>query len=200
MEMIIKRISPQSTSGSLILAALAHTALYGAILLAFAITAGHHPAEELTQTTELSYETFDAPPPPKDAPMPKPVVRDEPKEIQDKTSDIAGTQKEAPPAAAAPAAVQTTANVPYYKIKPKYPRAALVAGIEGWVALMIDVAEDGGVQNVRVTGGEQKSMFQDEARRSVEKWKYKPFLDSSGRPVKKANHEVRVDFKLSEAV
>jgi TonB family protein len=76
----------------------------------------------------------------------------------------------------------------------------LVAGIEGWVALMIDVAEDGGVQNVRVTGGEQKSMFQDEARRSVEKWKYKPFLDSSGRPVKKANHEVRVDFKLSEAV
>ena len=198
--MIMKRISPQSTSGSLLLAALAHTALYGVILLCFAISAGRPKVEETTPLTELSYETFDAPPVDK-APPPKPVAMpDEPKELQDKTSEVAGTQKEKPAAAAAPVAAQTTPNVPYYKIKPKYPRAALAAGIEGWVALKIDVAEDGAVENVRVVGGEQKSMFQDEARRSVEKWKYKPFLDSSGRPVKKADHEVRVDFRLTDAV
>lgn len=197
--MILKRISPRSTSGSLFWATLAHSAIYGAILLAFAINS-NRKEEIVPPTTELAYETFDAPAPPKDAPAPKPVVQENtPRELQDQTSDVAGTQKEKPAAAAAPQS-QTVANVPYYKIKPKYPRAALAAGIEGWVELKIDVDDQGAVGNVRVVGGEQKTMFQDEARRAVEKWKYKPFLDSSGKPVKKADHEVRVDFKLRDSV
>ena len=139
--MILKRFSPRSTSGSLLLATLVHTAVYGAVLLCFAIGAGKEVATELTPTTELAYETFDAPPPSKDAPAPKPPVEDNsPKELQDQNSDIAGTQKEKPAQQAA-APVQSVANVPYYKIKPKYPRAALAAGIEGWVSLKIDVDE-----------------------------------------------------------
>ena len=198
--MILKRISPRTTSGSLLWATVAHSAVYGAILLCFALGA-HKAEEQITPVTEeLSYETFDAPPPPKDAPIPKPPVEDNtPKELQDQNSEVAGTQKEKPAAPAA-AAAQTFANVPYYKIKPKYPRAALAAGIEGWVEFKVDVDETGTVENVRCVGGEQKSLFQDEARRAVEKWKYKPFLDANGKPIKKTDHVVRVDFKLRDAV
>ena len=198
--MILKRISPRTTSGSLILAGAAHALVYGAIFICFALGSRHGNEEIVPVTEDLSYQTFDAPPLPKDAPMPKPpVVDNSPKELQDKDSTVAGTQKEKP-AAPAVAAAQSVANVPYYKIKPKYPRAALAAGIEGWIELKIDVDDQGTVGNVRVTGGEQKSLFQDEARRAVEKWKYKPFLDANGKPMKKTDHIVRVDFKLRDAV
>jgi hypothetical protein len=33
----------------------------------------------------------------------------------------------------------------------------------------------------------------------VQQWKYRPFVDESGRPTRKVAHQVRLDFKLEEA-
>lgn len=210
---VVSWISPKSASGSMVMAFLAHAALYGGVI--FFMSLGFSKHEEFPPAVEeIAYETFDAPPAPAEVARPvaktKAPEEDEkvdekpdtsPKELQDDKGMVAGVQTAAK-------AVTTTGAVgtgdalvtPYYKIKPKYPRAALVSGVEGWVTFKIDVNEKGEVENVRVTGGEQKSMFQDEARRAVEKWKYKPFLDASGKPYKKTDHQVQVDFKLSDAV
>jgi protein TonB len=119
-------------------------------------------------------------------------------ELNDQSSDIASLQKEqvnVPQPMASPKNVNTT-DIPYYKVKPKYPKEALLSGIEGFILLEIDIKEDGTVENLKLTGGEKINLFENEARRAVVKWKYKPFLDGLGNPIRKTQHLVRVDFKL----
>jgi protein TonB len=125
--------------------------------------------------------------------------KDTVKELQDDKSDVTGTEKAKIENNVANDSNGTASSTPYYKVKPKYPQAALVSGTEGWIELKIDINEQGEVENVRIIGGEQRNTFQSEARRAVEKWKYKPFRDASGNPVKKIDHIVRVDFKLQDA-
>jgi protein TonB len=213
MENVIKWHSPRSVPGSMMLAVLAHGILFGGVFVFLKMGFRSHE-ESVPVTEEIAYETFSAPPAPTevvkpvartpepDTPEEKPEEPDTtPKELQDSQSTVAGTQAAAKPQQATTGAEGTgdAATTPYYKIKPKYPRAALVSGVEGYVIMKIDVNEKGEVENIRVTGGQEKTMFQEEARRAVEKWKYKPFLDASGKAVKKTDHEVRVDFKLQDA-
>lgn len=121
-------------------------------------------------------------------------------ELNDQSSDIASSQKEqvkVPQPTASPKNANTT-DIPYYKVKPKYPKEALLSGIEGFILLEIDIKEDGSVENLKLTGGEKIYLFESEARRAVIKWKYKPFTDESGNPIRKTQHIVRVDFKLTD--
>ncbi len=193
---LTQHLSPKSSSGSLLASVLIHLFIAGSVIGVMKI-GDHGPVQE-EQYVDLGYEELDAPP------IPQPVVKqvaDTPHELQDAKSEVVGTQKEAPPAPKeGEKSAGATSDVPYYKIKPKYPREALVSGTEGWVILQIDVTETGEVENVRVIDGEQKNMFQAEARRAVAQWKYRPFTDNSGNPVKKIDHQVRVDFHLKDAV
>jgi protein TonB len=212
MEKTLKWYSPAAPTGSMALATIAHGALYASVILWFTI-AGTHQEIPPEPAQTIDYETFSAPPAPtpvvkhiarveapKEAVQTAPQPSPHPQELHDANGPAAGTQAEAKPAAVnAQQGTGDAADTPYYKIKPQYPRAALVGGIEGYILLKIDINETGTVENVRVIGGAQRSMFQDEARRAVEKWKYKPFLDASGKPIKKTDHEVRVDFKLQDA-
>jgi protein TonB len=183
------------------------------ILLALKVHFVHKASAPIEVPEELQYETFSEPPAP--AEVPKPIAKtpepdepeeqtdepdDTPKEIQDSQSEIAGTQAAAKPVATTGAeGTGDAATTPYYRIKPKYPRAALVSGVEGFILLKVDITEAGTVENVRVIGGQERNMFQDEARRAVEKWKYKPFTDASGKVTRKVDHEIRVDFTLKDA-
>lgn len=158
---------------------------------------------------DLGYEQFEEPPQIVDTKVPDiketpDVVPDKSdptptvaQEMQDQSSDIVGTQKEvAPTPAPTPVVNKNVTDVPYYKVKPKYPKDALASGLEGFVMMQVDIKEDGSVENVKVTGGDKLTLFESEARRAVVKWKYKPFTDDSGHPIKKEQHLVRVDFKL----
>ena len=216
MDQTAKWFSPKTTSGSFLLAFAAHGALFGVVVLLLSLGILKFQADAVPMTEEIAYETFSEPP--TTVPAVKVVARVQPEEVQEKTnerpdnspkeiqdtkSDIAGAQAAAPKQQVATAGASSSAgdpNTPYYKIKPKYPRAALAAGVEGWVLIKVDINEKGDVENLRVVGGQERSMFQDEARRAVEKWKYKPFVDSNGKVIHKADHEVRVDFKLRDAV
>jgi protein TonB len=204
------RFSLRTFPGSMLLATAIHGAIYLAVVLLMAH--GWVSAERPTVDAELGYEVLDAPPAPAEkparvlrraepeVPKEKTIAKDtSTKELQDEKSDVIGTQKASAQRADIGGSADGDANAtPFYKIKPKYPRPALVAGLEGWVLLRIDVNEKGEVENVRAIGGEKRNLFESEARRAVEQWKYRPFLDKSGNPVRKADHQVRVDFKLSD--
>ncbi len=209
-------LSPQSSVGSTLFSILGHVLLAGAVLLAIDVLERRQPQVELVSmdSIDLGYESYEEPPIPEIKPAPKPIVKTPAKEhsevqaapvknletvnteLQDQESEVTGTQS-APVAAPAkaPSSGQVAAT-PYYKIKPKYPRSALVSGLEGWVQMLIDIDETGQVENVRVVDGEQRNTFQAEARRAVSKWKYRPFLDDKGHAIKKLDHQVRVDFSL----
>jgi protein TonB len=203
MERVASWYSLDSPIGSMLSSIFVHGALVGAFVLS--VTLGFMKQRPPEGEVQIDYQVLDEPPPPTpvvhhirrvvapETPAPQPVHQDiAPKELQDEKSTIAGTQTAQKPVATAASSTQGDADAtPYYKIKPKYPRAALVAGVEGWILLKIDVKDNGEVENVRIIGGEQRNMFESEARRAVEKWKY--------RPGKLTDHQVRVDFKLADA-
>lgn len=163
---------------------------------------------------DLGYQQFDEVPqliqPEQKIVKEEPIVKekiDEPvarsQEMQDQSSQVSGTQKEVEKKSQPVAQVksgQATTFVPYYKIKPKYPAEALEGNIEGFVLLAVDILEDGSVENIKVTGGEQVSYFEIAATRAVAKWKYQIFVDENGKAIKKTNYLVRVDFKIKDEI
>ena len=208
MKRIIQFLSPKSSSGSMLYSMLVHGLIYGTLIAI--LSAGFGKKEAPQDFLDLGYQTFDAPPDPaqevkKVVRAPDPVTPSDtkvqpdnaPKELQDEKGEVAGTQVATKTESTKGADTDgQAATTPYYKIKPKYPRAALIAGVEGWVLLQIDINEQGEVENVRVVGGEQRNMFESEAKRAVAQYKYKPFVDGSGKPFRKVDHQVRVNFKL----
>lgn len=199
----------------LTLSFLIHLALGGALAVVLSQTESAVIDVPVEEYMDLGYEQLEEPPEPVAAPKPVPVEAVEnvprdpapstdvaPRELQDESSTIAGTKAPEPaPVAAAPsssAGGNQAPSAPYYKIKPKYPKAALMAGLEGHVDLRIDIREDGTVENIRSVGGPEADVFESEARRAVAKWKYQPFMDEQGHAIRKENHQVRVEFKLKD--
>lgn len=210
MTLIMRYISPKSSSGSLVISVVAHLCILAAANVALKWAGS--TVQQAENYLDLEYEMLEAPPTPveevrKMARSPSPVVPAEaktvpdnsPKELQDEKSEIAGTQKAQEANNTGSQNNGDALSTPYYKIKPKYPKAALISGLEGWVLMVIDINENGEVENVRVIDGEQRNTFQSEARRAVQQWKYKPFVGTDGHPIRKADHQVRVDFKLEDA-
>lgn len=171
-----------------------HLLVLGAVKYGYLFQSAPVAANEETYV-DLGYQVLN------EVPLPPPVAAKS-EEMQDESSNVQSLQKEKskPLTNAAPSAAPTYSDVPYYKIKPKYPKDALEAGIEGHVMMTIDVLEDGAVENIKVTGGEKVGTFESAATRSVAKWKYKPFTDAAGNPIKKIGHIVRVDFKIKDEI
>lgn len=205
-------VSPESGSGSFLYSVCVHVSIAFAVIMLLKINLQTKSVAS-ESIIDMTYETFDRPPEPtqevrhvakvvepETPPETKPIVDNTPKEIQDAQSDIAGTQTSSQPVAqAASEGTGTAATTPFYKIKPKYPKAALVSGTEGWVLMKLDINEKGEVENVRVVDGEQRNLFQSEAKRAVEQWKYRPFIDQTGKAFRKLDHQVKVEFKLQDA-
>lgn len=182
--------SSKIKSTALIISVAAHLLTLGAVKYGYLFTLNHPaPAEETY--IDLGYQTFD------EVPEARPIIAKS-EEIQDSQGEVQSLQKEKSEPSVAPSDRPTYADVPYYKIKPKYPKDALEAGIEGNVRMTVDILEDGTVENIKVTGGEKVGMFEAAATRSVAKWKYKPFTDASGKPIKKESYVVQVDFKIKD--
>lgn len=86
---------------------------------------------------------------------------------------------------------------PIVRIEPRYPIQAARDGTEGWVQLSFTINEVGGVEDVEVIDAEPKRVFDREARRALQKWKYKPNI-VDGKPTKQYNMKVQLDFKLDQ--
>ena len=209
MERTLRWHSPKTWSGSFLTSFLVHFGVYGGVLLAANYT-NFFARQETVLKDDTVYEMFDEVPEMDKvvhhataAPQEKVVeekVDTREHEMQDQNSDVTGRQTAKEAKLPVAADTKDTTNVPYFRIKPKYPVEALRAGAEGFVDFKIDILEDGTVDNARVIGGEKRNMFEAAARQAITKWKFKPFLDSTGKAVKKADVLQRIDFKMVDAV
>lgn len=86
---------------------------------------------------------------------------------------------------------------PIVRIPPKYPPAAARDGKEGWVKLEFTINEVGGVEDVKVIDADPKRIFDREARRALQKWKYRPKI-VDGVAVRQLGQQVQLDFTLGE--
>ncbi|GAB3004301.1 energy transducer TonB [Psychrosphaera aestuarii] len=84
---------------------------------------------------------------------------------------------------------------PIVRIEPKFPAKAQRDGISGWVQLSFEINEVGGVENVQVINSEPRRVFDREARRALQRWKYKPKV-VDGKPQRQTGLQVQLDFNL----
>ena len=81
---------------------------------------------------------------------------------------------------------------PIVRIEPLYPRQAAEQGIEGSVVLGFTLTKEGATANVRVISAEPKKVFEREAVKALEQWKYTATTNTS------KQHLVQLDFALSD--
>ncbi|SET38864.1 energy transducer TonB [Thalassotalea agarivorans] len=86
---------------------------------------------------------------------------------------------------------------PVVRVNPKYPAPAQRDGTEGWVKLIFDINEMGGVENVRVLDASPKRVFDKAARSALRKWKYQP-KKVDGKMIKQHDLTVQLDFKMQQ--
>lgn len=86
--------------------------------------------------------------------------------------------------------------LPIEQVKPKMPREAELKGIEGFITFTFDIDEQGRVENIRVKDAENRSVFEQEARRAVRKFRYRP-KKVNGRPVRVVGHSFTIVFTLT---
>jgi len=88
--------------------------------------------------------------------------------------------------------------MPIVRIEPRYPRDALLRGLEGWVRVEFTITPEGGVQDAFVVESDPQRVFDRAAVQAVLRWKFRPrFVD--GEAVSRRAVQV-IDFKLEEDV
>lgn len=85
--------------------------------------------------------------------------------------------------------------VPQVRIDPEYPQAARDRGIEGWVHVKFTIRIDGGTKDVVVVAAKPERIFDREAIRAVQGWKYQPKIQD-GKPVERPGMQTRIQFEL----
>lgn len=64
--------------------------------------------------------------------------------------------------------------MPLNDVRPEYPRYALQRGIEGHVKLAFTINRAGSVENLRVIEASPSNVFEREARRAAQRWRFAP--------------------------
>ncbi len=133
-----------------------------------------------------------APPPPPPvaaapAPAPAPARPAEPPPTQ-----VAST--EPVPSVAQSTAPQNRDVELIQRVNPNYPARALRQQVSGWVDLEFTITEFGDVTDVRVVDADPKRIFDRDAVRAVQAWKFRPKLEN-GQAVATSARQ-RLEFSL----
>ncbi len=84
---------------------------------------------------------------------------------------------------------------PKVKFLPQYPVEAAAQGIEGYVTLSFQIAENGSVQDLKVIESQPPTVFDKAARRAVSRWNFGPQEGSS----ESGEQRLRLVFNLKKA-
>ena len=68
------------------------------------------------------------------------------------------------------------------RVKPRYPKAALRAGVEGKIIFLLTIGVDGSVRKAKALGKKLGYGLDDAAMKAVKKFKYRP-ATVDGKPV-----------------
>lgn len=82
-------------------------------------------------------------------------------------------------------------------IEPKYPMKAFRQHISGYVIAQFDVEVDGTTSNIKIQQAIPSDIFNEEAIRAIQKWKYRPKVED-GIAMKQAGLRVRLDFHANK--
>ena len=77
--------------------------------------------------------------------------------------------------------------------RPRYPASAAEAGVSGRVVLIVDVAADGRVADVRVESSQPQGVFDQNSLAAVQQWKFVPALENC--KVVPSRVRVPIDFE-----
>lgn len=84
---------------------------------------------------------------------------------------------------------------PIRRIEPRYPRASLIRGVEGMVALEFTVTSEGNVDDIKIVQSVPKQGFTRSALKAISGWEFKPaIIDGKSVPRKACQTFI---FKLS---
>ena len=81
--------------------------------------------------------------------------------------------------------------------QPVYPARALARGLEGYVDIAFDVSDMGTTQNIRILDAQPAKVFNREAIRAVERWKFMP-VTKNGKAIPYEGMQHRIFFQLEQ--
>lgn len=92
--------------------------------------------------------------------------------------------------------------LPVFKPPPRYPRAALVKGMEGYVVVEFTITKSGGVRDVRAvegydSAGNSTTVFNRSAEQAAARFKYQPQIED-GVPVERHGVRNRIVYRMAE--
>ena len=141
------------------------------------------------------------PPPPKKPPPPeKIIVQDDNKIVNNlnfQMSSLNVDLKGDGPFLGKGGAMNDGEAIPLMITEPRWPRKALMEGIEGYVRLCFDIQPDGKAIDVKVVDSNPRRLFDRTAQRAVYKWKFKPQV-VDGVAVLQKNMCYTMEFKLEQ--
>ncbi len=86
--------------------------------------------------------------------------------------------------------------VPMASARPRYPRSAVDAGLEGWVEVIFRIRGDGYVEDVRVLDASPRGVFEDAAVHAMQQWVYVPYAEK-GKPVDREATQI-FEFRVED--
>ncbi|MCB1626184.1 MAG: energy transducer TonB [Xanthomonadales bacterium] len=140
-----------------------------------------------TAPTPAPAEPAPAPTPTPAAPAPAPTPPP-----QQAPTQVASTQPV--PSVAQSTAPQNRDVELVQRVNPNYPARALRQQVSGWVDLEFTITEFGDVTDVRVVDADPKRIFDRDAIRAVQAWKFRPKLEN-GQAVSTTARQ-RLEFSL----
>ncbi len=87
--------------------------------------------------------------------------------------------------------------MPLSRVPPQYPIRALKRNLEGYVVMEFTIDGDGRPKDIVVIDAKPKNIFEREARRALQRWKYQP-KRIDGKGVDQLNQRVTIQFNLEQ--
>ena len=93
------------------------------------------------------------------------------------------------------ATAQSDVPIPRVRIRPDYPKPALVRGQSGDVTLRFTIAADGATKDIEVVNS-SSPIFEEPAVQALSKWRYAPPMENGNR-VEKSGVQTVISFVLA---
>lgn len=87
--------------------------------------------------------------------------------------------------------------IPIATLAPRYPTEAARDNVQGYVCFKFTIQPDGSVGDLDVYDSKPRRVFDQEARRAIQKWKFRPAI-VDGKPVPQPGAKYCLDFKLDQ--
>ncbi|GAM74464.1 ferric siderophore transport system [Vibrio ishigakensis] len=87
--------------------------------------------------------------------------------------------------------------MPLHRMEPRYPPRALNRKIEGYVVMSFSINDVGTPVDIKVVEAEPARVFDREAIRALQRWKYQPMV-VNGKAQTREGQTVKLEFKLQK--